>query len=82
LERFFGANIRLAHKFREDDLTMTRRKRIDEMIQVMKHDLMRMLTEDEAMKSRRQTRLQEVLETELGHARRAGKNERTSGRLR
>ena len=61
--------------------TMTRPKRNDETIQVTKQDLMRMLTEDDAMKSLLQTLLQEVLEAEMDEALRAGKNERTSGRL-
>lgn len=52
---------------------MTRPERIDETIQVTKHDLMRMLTDDE-MKSRRKTRLQEMLEAELDQAQRAEKN--------
>jgi putative transposase len=60
---------------------MTRPKRNDETIQVTKQDLMRMLTEDDAMKSLLQTLLQEVLEAEMDEALRAGKNERTSGRL-
>src|SRR5579859_6054545 len=60
---------------------MTRPKRNDETIQVTKQDLMRMLTEDDAMKRLLQTMLQEVLEAEMDEALRAGKNERTSGRL-
>jgi hypothetical protein len=60
---------------------MTRPKRNDETIQVTKQDLLRMLTEDDAMKGLLQTRLQEVLEVEMDDAQRAGKNERTSGRL-
>lgn len=60
---------------------MTRPKRNDETIQVTKQDLMRMLTEDNAMKSLLQTMLQEVLEAEMDEALGAGKNERTSGRL-
>ena len=59
---------------------MTRPERIDETIQVTKYDLMRMLTDDE-MKSRRQTRLQEMLKAELDQAQRAEKKQRTSGRL-
>ena len=61
--------------------TMTRPKRNDETIQLTKHDLMRMLTEDDAIKSLLQTLLQEVLKAEMDEALRAGKNERTSGRL-
>ena len=61
--------------------TITRPKRNDETIQVTKQDLMRMLTEDDAMKSLLQTLLQEVLGAEMEEALRAGKNERTSGRL-
>src|SRR5579859_4621965 len=60
---------------------MTRPKRNDETIQVTKQDLMRMLTEDDAMKRLLQTMLQEVLEAEMDEALRAGKNERTSNRL-
>jgi transposase-like protein len=58
---------------------MTHPKRNDETIQVTKQDLMRMLTEDDAMKSLLQTLLQEVLEAEMDEALRAGKNERTAG---
>ena len=53
--------------------TMTRPKRNDETIQVTKQDLMRMLTEDDAMKSLLQTMLQEVLEAEMDEALCAGK---------
>lgn len=60
---------------------MTRPKRNDETIQVTKQDPMRMLTEDDAMKCLLQTMLQEVLEAEMDEALRAGKGERTSGRL-
>jgi transposase-like protein len=61
--------------------TMTHPKRNDETIQVTKQDLMRMLTEDDAMKSLLQTLLQEVLKAEMDEVLRAGKNEPTSGRL-
>lgn len=44
---------------------MTRPKRNDATIQVTKQDLMRMLSEDDAMKSLLQTLLQEVLEAEM-----------------
>lgn len=60
---------------------MTRPKRNDEPINVTKQDLMRMLTEDDAMKRLLQTLLQEVLEAEMDATVQAGKSERTSGRL-
>jgi hypothetical protein len=73
----FGAKAKTTNKRN----TMTRPKRNDEPIQLTKHDLMRMLTEDDAIKSLLQTLLQEVLKAEMDEALRAGKNERTSGRL-
>ena len=60
---------------------MTRPKRNDEPIQLTRHDLMRMRTEDDAIKSLLQMLLQEVLKAEMNEALRAGKNEPTIGRL-
>jgi putative transposase len=60
---------------------MTRPKRNDEPITVTKQDLMRMLTEDDSIKTLLQTMLQEVLEAEMDAALQAAKSERTSGRL-
>jgi hypothetical protein len=73
----FGAKAKTTNKRN----TMTRPKRNDEPIQLTKHDLMRMRTEDDAIKSLLQTLLQEVLKAEMDEALRAGKNERTTGRL-
>ena len=52
---------------------MTRSKLNDETIQVTKQDMMRMLTEEDAMKSLLQTILQDVLEAEMDEALCAGK---------
>jgi putative transposase len=60
---------------------MIRPKRNDEPIQLTKQDLMKILTEDDAMKILLQKLLQEVLEAEMETALQAGKNERTRGRL-
>ena len=60
---------------------MTRPKRNDEPITVTKQDLMRILTEDDSIKTLLQTMLQEVLEAEMDAALQAAKSERTSGRL-
>ena len=60
---------------------MTRLKRHDEPINLTKQDLMRILAEDDSIKTLLQTLLQEVLEAEMDAALQAGKNERTSGRL-
>jgi putative transposase len=61
--------------------TMIRPKRNDEPIQLTKQDLMKLLTEDDAMKHLLQKLLQEVLEAEMETALQAGKSERTGGRL-
>jgi putative transposase len=60
---------------------MTRPKRNDEPITLTKQDLMRILTEDDSIKTLLQTMLQEVLEAEMDAALQAAKSERTSGRL-
>ena len=60
---------------------MIRPKRNDEPIQLTKQDLMKLLTEDDAMKHMLQKLLQEVLEAEMETALQAGKSERTGGRL-
>ena len=61
--------------------TMIRPKRNDEPIQLTKQDLMKLLTEDDAMKHLLQKLLQEVLEAEMETALQASKSERTGGRL-
>ena len=60
---------------------MIRPKRNDEPIQLTKQDLMKLLTEDDAMKHLLQKLLQEVLEAEMETALQASKSERTGGRL-
>ncbi len=60
---------------------MTRPKRNDETINLTKQELLRALTEDDALKKLMQTLLQEVLEVEMDEALLAGKGERTAGRL-
>src|SRR5689334_18727285 len=60
---------------------MNRPKRNNAPISLTKQDLMRILTEDDAIKTLLQSLLQEVLEAEMDEALRAGKNERTAGRL-
>ena len=60
---------------------MTRPKRNDEPINVTKQELLRLLTEEDALKKLMQTLLQEVLEAEMDEALHAGKGERTAGRL-
>lgn len=60
---------------------MTRPKRNDELINVTKQELLRLLTEEDALKKLMQTLLQEVLEAEMDEALHAGKGERTAGRL-
>ena len=60
---------------------MIRPKRNDKPIQLTKQDLMKLLTEDDAMKHLLQKLLQEVLEAEMETALQAGKSERTGGRL-
>jgi putative transposase len=60
---------------------MTRPKRNDEPIAVTKQELLRLLTEEDALKKLMQTLLQEVLEAEMDEALHAGKGERTAGRL-
>ncbi len=60
---------------------MTRPKRNDEVINVTKQELLRVLREDDALKKLMQTLLQEVLEAEMDEALQAGKGERTAGRL-
>lgn len=60
---------------------MTRQKRNDETIDVTKHELLRLLNEEDALKKLMQTLLQEVLEAEMDEALRAGKGERTTARL-
>jgi putative transposase len=60
---------------------MTRPKRNDEMIDVTKQDLLRVLGEDDALKKLLQTLVQQVLEAEMDQALEAGKGERTAGRL-
>ncbi len=60
---------------------MIRPKQNYEPIQLTKQDLMKLLTEDDAMKHLLQTLLQEVLEAEMETALQAGKSERTGGRL-
>ncbi len=60
---------------------MTRPKRNDEPINVTKQELLRLLTEEDALKKLMQTLLQEVLEAEMDEALRAGKSERTESRL-
>ena len=60
---------------------MTRPKPEAERINVTKQDLMRLLTEDDTLKSLLQTLLQETLEAEMDAALQAGKGERTGGRL-
>ena len=61
--------------------TMIRPKRNDEPIQLTKQDLMKLLTEDDAMKHLLQKLLQEVLEAEMETALQASKSERAGGRL-
>jgi transposase-like protein len=60
---------------------MTRPKRNDETINLTKQELLRALTEDDALKKLMQTLLQEVLEAEMDEALVAGKGERSAGRL-
>jgi transposase-like protein len=60
---------------------MTRPKRNDKTINLTKQELLRALTEDDALKKLMQTLLQEVLEAEMDEALLAGKGERTGGRL-
>src|SRR5690606_11561056 len=60
---------------------MIRRKRNDEPINLTKQELLRALSEDDALKKLMQTLLQEVLEAEMDEALRAGKSERTTSRL-
>ena len=60
---------------------MTRPKWNDETINLTKQELLRALTEDDALKKLMQTLLQEVLEAEMDEALLAGKGERTAGRL-
>jgi hypothetical protein len=60
---------------------MTRPKRNDEPINLTKQELLRALTEDDALKELMQTLLQEVLEAQMDEALLAGKGERTAGRL-
>lgn len=61
--------------------TMNCPKRNDAPLSLTKQDLMRILTEDDAIKTLLQSLLQEVLEAEMDEALRAGKSERTAGRL-
>ena len=61
--------------------TMTRPKRNNETINLTKQELLRALTEDDALKQLMQTLLQEVLEAEMDQALFAGKSERTASRL-
>jgi len=61
--------------------TMTRPKQNNETINLTKQELLRALTEDDALKKLMQTLLQEVLEAEMEEALLAGKGERTTGRL-
>lgn len=60
---------------------MTRPKRNNEPIKVTKQELLRLLSEEDALKKLMQTLLQEVLEAEMDEALRAGKGERTDSRL-
>jgi len=60
---------------------MTRPKRNDEPINFTKQELLRVLSEDDALKKLMQTLLQEVLEAEMDQVLHAGKGERTAGRL-
>lgn len=60
---------------------MTRPKRNDEVINLTKQELLRVLTEDDALKKLMQALLQEVLEAQMDQALLAGKSERTAGRL-
>jgi putative transposase len=60
---------------------MTRPKRNDDPINLTKQELLRALTEDDALKKLMQTLLQEVLEAEMDETLLAGKGERTAGRL-
>jgi putative transposase len=65
----------------EGNKTMTRPKRNDERIKLTKQELLRALSEDDALKKLMQALLQEVLEAEMDEALLAGKGERTAGRL-
>ena len=60
---------------------MTRPKRNDDVTTVTKQELVRLLTEDDVLKSLMQTMLQEALEAEMDQALQAGKGERTTNRL-
>ena len=60
---------------------MTRPKRKDDTINLTKQELLRALTEDDALKKLMQTLLQEVLEAQMDEALHAGKGERIAGRL-
>jgi putative transposase len=60
---------------------MIRPKQNNETINLTKQELLRALTEDDALKKLMQTLLQEVLEAEMEEALLAGKGERTTGRL-
>ena len=60
---------------------MTRQKRNDEVLNVTKQELLRLLSEEDAIKKLMQTLLQEVLEAEMDQAVQASKSERIAGRL-
>src|SRR5687767_12490161 len=54
---------------------MTRPKRNDDTIKLTKQELLRVLSEDDALKKLMQTLLQEVLEAEMDEALQAGKGD-------
>jgi transposase-like protein len=71
----------LKPKTPEQRNTRNRPKQNNTPINLTKQDLLRLLTQDDALKSLLQTLLQEVLEAEMDTALHAGKGERTDGRL-
>ena len=66
---------------RNEERTITRPKRNDETINLTKQELLRVLSEDDALKKLMQKLLQEVLEAQMDEALLAGKGERAAGRL-
>jgi len=54
---------------------------MNRLINLTKQELLRALTEDDALKKLMQTLLQEVLEAEMDEALHAGRSERTTGRF-
>jgi hypothetical protein len=64
----------------EGKTTMTRPKLKDDTVTLSKQELMKLLTEEGALKGALQVILQEVLECEMEQSLQAAKGERTGGR--